>query len=288
MKKFQKWLILWSAVLLTALFQIWYCREYVPRQVVLVQTEMVLEHQPLALDGVRLALISDLHCDRQDTDAGLYRRSAALIRDAAPDAVFFLGDYRNRLPERKNIPPEEIAELMADFVPQGVAAFAIGGNHDAAQKQEKQMEELEKKLLTKGIHFLHNQTVPLSLRGEIVAVGGVDDLPETWAKTGDIWEKCAQKFRILLCHRPEYFASIALDADLMLSGHTHAGQVSLPVLKDRYRVFRWQENYFPRGAFQREDGKQLYVTSGVGTSTLRLRMNCPPEVVILTLKAAGK
>lgn len=287
MKKLQKWLILWSALLLTAFFQILYCREVVPRQVQLVQREIVLPSLPAALDGVRLALISDLHGDRQDIAAGLYRQGAELIRGARPDAVFFLGDYLNRFPAGENLTAEELVQIMEDFVPEGVMALAVTGNHDLWSGNQERMGALAGRLSGSRIRLLQNETVSWHLRGESLEIGGVEDTPECWANVGIFREKDRKTCRILLCHRPEYFLSIAHCADLMLSGHTHGGQIRFPILQERYRGSRWQENYFPAGLSRLEDGKLLYVTSGIGTSTLRLRMNCPPEVVVLTLRSGG-
>ena len=88
---------------------------------------------------------------------------------------------------------------------------------------------------------------------------------------------------LLLSHDPDVFPFVPPRVALTLSGHTHGGQVGIPVVRRRFVPSRYGERYL-RGHVE-EGGRHLYVSSGLGTSGLPVRLLCPPEVVMLTLRS---
>ena len=227
---------------------------------------------PSALDGLRIGMITDVH-HSSVVPADDINRAVMLLKEATPDIVVMGGDYVSFF-DRDYIGP--VAELLAPLsgAPQG--SFAVLGNHD----DEKEMPAA---LSSRGFTVLKDQRTSLTVRGERLDIAGI----RFWTKTpGEIASalKGTGGTTILLAHDPRRLVeAAALDVQLVLSGHTHGGQVIVP------GVGAVAGRKFPvLAGFASRDNTSLFVSRGVGTVYVPIRVNCPPDVAVLTLRSAAE
>ena len=249
-----------------------------PRRLVTVHRTLRLPRWPQALDGLRLGLLSDLHAGAPHAGLPQIARAVERLNAEAPDAILLLGDYMDAHPLwGGRITPELVARELAKLrAPLGT--YAVLGNHDWKQAGDRMWAALH----NAGIEVLENRVVHA---GDVYLAGLADlrarrpDLPGALAGVP------AGAPVVLLAHDPDVFPYVPDRIAITLSGHTHAGQVAIPVLRRFAIPSRYGERY-ARGHIV-EDGRHLYVTSGLGTSGLPLRLLAPPEVVVLELVSAA-
>jgi len=223
---------------------------------------------PAALSGLRIGLLTDVHRSRwmSDDDVAL---AVNMLMIARPDFVVLGGDYVT-WGDRQYIGPsaEALGHLSA---PHGV--FGILGNHD----DDHQMPAA---LAAKGVEVLKDARTRLTINGESLELVGI----RFWTrKASDIASltRGAMGTTILLAHDPRRLTEAsALNIPLVLSGHTHGGQVVLPV------IGAIAAQKFPVVAgIARRGESTIFVSRGIGTVYVPVRLNCPPEVAVLTLQS---
>jgi predicted MPP superfamily phosphohydrolase len=226
-------------------------------------------------DGVRIAQLSDIHVGHMTPEEHV--RSAIETANAAkPDVIALTGDYVNWRRHEAALAGEQLAGLDATRV------VAVLGNHDYFTWGAGVRSALEKD----GYEVLRNQHTIANVRGAPLALIGVDDpvtrhddLDEAFAGVPD------DATRVVLCHAPDRAPAIARrGADLVLSGHTHGGQIYIKGITDR--IMKKVGLHFRRGTFALGDRTTLYVTPGVGFSGVRRRAGegTAAEVAVLTLR----
>ena len=222
---------------------------------------------PPGLDGLRIGLISDTHYSAF-TSLPLIERAVDLLQREAPDLVLLGGDYVTHRDRRY------IADAAKPFArldaPHGV--FGVLGNHDDAI-------EVPRVLRRAGVTVLTDTRMRLSVRGRTIDLLGLDYWTRQPAAISRLVRGRAP-FTIMLAHDPRrVYEASALDIPLVLSGHTHGGQVSLPV------IGALAARKFPVAAGSGRFGSTaLFVSRGVGTVLLPCRIGCPPEVAVVTLR----
>lgn len=220
-----------------------------------------------ALSGLRIGILTDLHRSQAVSHEMAEAAVRALLAEQ-PDLIVLGGDYVTWGDRRYvGAAAEALAPLTA---PHGV--FAILGNHD----DDKDMPAA---LTAKGLTVLRDARTRLQIRGESLDIAGI----RFWTrKVGDIARivRGASTNLILLAHTPSRLPdAVALAIPLMLSGHTHGGQIVLPGLG----AIAAREFPVVAGSARRE-GTAVFVSRGVGTMYVPVRLNCPPEVNILTIE----
>jgi len=218
------------------------------------------------LHGLRIGLITDLHHSTNVPLADLHA-AVKLTLAERPDMIVLGGDYVT-WGDRRYVEPgaEALGPLNA---PHGV--FAILGNHDDDR-------DMPAALAARGFTVLKDARTRITVRGEPLEIVGL----RYWTrKVADIARllRGAEAPAILLAHDPRRLTEAsALDVPLVLSGHTHGGQVVLPLIgapaKRRFPVL---------SGTMRQENTTIFVSRGVGTVYVPVRINCPPEVAILTL-----
>jgi len=224
-----------------------------------------------ALRGIKLLLISDMHAGPFVSDRVLAETFDRLMT-ANPDAIVVVGDLTtSRVREFERV-AWAYRKLNA---PLGV--FAVMGNHDHYTEDPQRLRGL---IEATGIELLHNRSVSLSRGGGKLSLAGIDD----WMSGEpdlDAAVSGASGPVVLLSHNPDVlFEAQQRGVALVLSGHTHAGQIrwpGLPVLVRQSR-FRLDEGRY------RYRGTELIVSRGLGTVGLPLRIACAPEAVLVELR----
>ncbi len=235
------------------------------------------------LEGFRIVHLTDLHIGRQ-LRAPRLRGYLERVNALEPDLIAITGDVFDFDPAFIEEGCHELARLSA---PHGV--YAVLGNHDVYTGADAVSEGLRN--LT-PIRLLRNEWVWIEQGGARLALLGVDDPGRGWTeRVSDhpaldlLAEKAPRDVpRILLAHRPSYFRHAArLGIDLVLSGHTHGGQISLPRPFTHHNISRLIAHW-TRGLFE-EQGSLLYVSRGLGVAGPPVRLNCPREIAHLKLEA---
>ena len=222
---------------------------------------------PPALSGLRIGFLTDFH--RSETVSHeIVARAVQMVMAEAPEMIVLGGDYVT-WGDRRFVGPaaDALAPLAA---PHGV--FAILGNHDDDR-------DMPSALARNHFVVLKDQVTRVSLRGETLDLIGI----RFWTRrASDITRvmKRAGETSILLAHDPRRLTeAAALDIPAVLSGHTHGGQVVLPGLGAIAR------RKFPVVAgLARQENTSLFVSRGIGTVYVPMRINCPPEVALVTLR----
>ena len=230
---------------------------------------------PSAWDGVRIAQITDIHVGRfSDLDDA--RRIVEMTNDLSPDIVVLTGDYVSRADAISRALVEVFRDLRTKW------KFAVLGNHDHWSNAKAVIASLE----TAGIPMLINSHRILDRRNQSLCIAGVDDL---WSSTPgpDVVQALSgvprEIPRILLSHNPDYAERLPSSprVDLMLSGHTHGGQVKLPLLgamRLPINHSKYAEGLVPAPHCA------VFVSRGLGMVGVPIRFNCRPELPLITLK----
>jgi len=226
---------------------------------------------PPALDGLRIGFLTDVH-HSLTVPAGDVTHAVELVMAQRPDLIVLGGDYVT-FGDRRFVGP--VAELLAPLrAPQGV--FAILDNHDDDR-------DMPAALSQRHIEVLKDARTRLEVRGEGLELAGVrfwtrrpEDIARVLRRAGDTV--------LLLAHDPRRLTEAAdLNVPAVLSGHTHGGQVVLPgvgaLARRRFPVLA--------GLGSRKN-TSIFVSRGIGTVYVPVRINCPPEVAIVTLKGRSR
>lgn len=242
---------------------------YARHQLEVTHADVSIVHLPPALAGLRIGLITDVHRSLWVSHEDVARAVTALMIER-PDLVVLGGDYVT-LQDRQYVTPS--AEALAPLAARH-GVFGILGNHDDDH-------EMPAALGKNGVEVLKDARTRLTIKGEMIDLVGI----RFWTKRQiDIAEltRDAAPMTVLLAHDPRRLTeAAALGVPLVLSGHTHGGQVVLPI------VGALAAQKFPVVAgLGRRDRTTMFVSRGVGTVYVPVRLNCPPEVAVLTLQPA--
>lgn len=249
-----------------------------PRRLVTRRVEVRPHGWPAELDGLRIACVADLHTGAPHVGIERLGRVLERLNGLGADLIALLGDYVD--PEvafGRHVAPAAVAgEAAVLSAPLGV--FAVLGNHDWVHAGLR----VPRALAAEGITVLENQARPA---GEHLWVVGLADASTRFPDLERAFAAVPDGAPVLvLSHDPDLFPRLPERATLTLAGHTHGGQVNLPGIRARATPSRYGTRY-ARGV-KREGDRTLFVTSGVGTSRLPVRFLRPPEIVVLTVRAA--
>ncbi len=225
---------------------------------------------------IRLVQISDLHLETFDS---YFQKIAAQVAGLNPDLIVLTGDY---LEEERNI------RGVLDFLrllkaPQGI--FAVQGNWEYWSRLEG--ENLRRHFAGTGVRLLINERADLEVNGQKLSILGLD-----YPSSGDQLRRLQaqadpDRFNLLLSHVPAFpHEHLERSIGLVLCGHTHGGQVRLPLLPPLYLPRfsgRFVAGLYRVGQYD----TPLYVNRGIGTSVLPVRLACRPEITVVELNPLG-
>ena len=250
-----------------------------PARLVVNQQELRLPAWPEELSGLRVAFISDLHVGSPHWGLARLHDLVSRLNAQRPDLILLGGDYLiNDIWFGEHVEADPIAlELSQLRAPLGV--FAVLGNHDWWNNGPKVRAAFE----AHGITVLDDEVRRLHFKGKSFCLLGVRDETERLRSARKELELALPGMPlIVLMHEPDLFADLDERATLTLAGHTHGGQVDLPLLGRRIVPSRFGSRYAAGQIV--ESGRHMFVTTGVGTSILPIRFRVPPEIALLTLR----
>jgi uncharacterized protein len=265
-----KWFSIRLAPLYSALYD---AQMSIGKGVRLTEHRIQLPNFPAGAPPLRAAFLSDLHYG-PTTGRTALRQAWKLIRDANPDVVLLGGDYL--FADERGLPAllKELQRWQQSPPPGGI--YACLGNHDYYAGRDT----VETTLQACGVNVLVNDAVPLPTPWKGIWISGADD---EWCGTPDL-EKAFSRLSpdaaaILLAHNPDICDKPGLRrAGIALCGHTHGGQICLPGGDAPYIPGKHGKEY--SAGLYRHAGQWLFVSRGVGTVGLPLRLFCPPEVTV--------
>ncbi|HEU0025224.1 MAG TPA: metallophosphoesterase [Thermoleophilaceae bacterium] len=249
-----------------------------PRRVQRSEETLELPGWPPKLSGFRVGVIADLHVGAPHVPLAQVDRLVAWMNEQRPDLVVLLGDYASpRVLGGRRVPPGPVAASLGKLrAPRSV--YAVLGNHDWWVHGRAMGDALT----AAGIRVLENEAE----RTGQVWVAGLADLREREPSIGEAFGAIPEGEPVLaLSHDPDLFPFIPDRVALTLSGHTHGNQVNVPVLRNLVTPSHFGTRY--GGGHVVEEGRHLFVSRGVGTSTLPGRFRAPPEVSVLELQSAS-
>ncbi|MEM7226276.1 MAG: metallophosphoesterase [Pseudomonadota bacterium] len=243
-------------------------------------TEVPLETSkwPAGRAPLKIVALADLHTGAPHVDVAKLDEVVAEINGLEPDIVVLLGDYVIQgVLGGRFVAPEETARSLAALAP-AQGTYAVLGNHDWWHDGDQVRAALE----SAGIVVLDDQAVRLALPdGPIWIAGIADDMTQNPNPRRVIRPIPKDEPVIAIAHDPAVFPDVPQRVVVTLAGHTHGGQVYIPFYGAPVIPGRAPRRY--AYGHIRENGKDLYVSSGLGTSILPVRFNMPPEIAVITL-----
>ncbi len=255
-----------------------------PNRPIVVRKQIALRRWPERLNGFTIAMLSDFHYDPYFSVHPL-RAAVPMVNKLRPDLIVLTGDFVSVPIEDQN--REKAAEMVdpcAELLQQMQCKhglWAVLGNHD----DETDPVRVTEGLAQKGIPVLGNRSVAIERDGARFWLSGVNDVLSWTADLGESLKPVpADEPVVLLAHEPDYADEVkSYPVDLQLSGHSHGGQIRIPFLPPVYlpplaKKYIW--------GLYKLGGLTLYTNPGLGTIGIAARLNCPPEITLITLHRA--
>lgn len=258
---------------------------------------------PAAWEGERVAQISDWQVGMWLDNEPTVRDAVERIIEERPALVLITGDFVYGPAEGSEEELETVGELLRPLSEAGLPTYAVLGNHDYGVHGQDTIpdvtlaQRVRRTLEAAGVRVLHNEAVALpppdgdaQAAPPLYLVGIGPHEPDEDNPEAALAEVPGGAARIMMMHNPKTFETLpASVAPLAVAGHTHGGQIRVPFTPEwTWLDFAWGENVHADGWIDGygAPGNQLYVNRGIGFSKIPLRINCPPELTLFTLRAA--
>lgn len=240
--------------------------------------DIALPDLPPALEGYRIGHATDLHRGFLVSEAFLAEALNGITR-LSPDLILVTGDLVHRSARYAESCGRALAQLSA---PDGV--YAVWGNHD---HWTREIDAVRNGLRGSGLRILENESVRMERQGTSWDLCGVDSFTGGRPDLSRTVRNAGPGFRLLMAHEPDVADQAgALDISLQLSGHSHGGQVRLPSFGAPLLPPLGRK--YPYGLAAAAGGRtQVYTSAGLGVVFPPIRLNCPPEIALITLRRAA-
>jgi len=256
-----------------------------PNRPRIVRHEFFLQRWPERMNGFTIAVLSDFHYDPYFSIHPL-RAAIAMVNRLRPDLIALTGDFVS-VPlvgdEAKGALTAEPCALLLRRMTARHGLWAVMGNHDDATDPAHVTHALQ----AENIQVLANQSEPIEQDGARFWLAGVNDVMSGTADLSKTVRRIpAGEAVILLAHEPDFADEASqYPIDLQLSGHSHGGQIRIPFLPPLYlpelaKKYIWGTYHV--------GPLTLHTSAGLGTVGIPMRLNCPPEITLLTLRQLAK
>lgn len=235
----------------------------------MVITEYFVEDK--ALSGIKVVFAGDFHVKPHQKKR--LKEIVEIINCQNPDIVLSTGDFPSGHTKFLTMPIEDIAKEFRNITAE-YGFYTSLGNHDQYFGTDYVKEKLEKN----NINVLYNSNKKVTINGKDVYIAGIQYKP----KDISLIEKSLQNTKqptIMLTHSPDEITKMPNNINLILAGHTHGGQIVLPIIGPLFTASKYHKKYVY--GFINDNGKKLITTKGIGVSILPFRFNCPPEIVVI-------
>lgn len=286
-----------AAIAVALLLLLAYAYFVEPRRLVVNIQDLPVKGLDPAFDGLKIVAIGDIHGGSNYVTDERIREVVRLANEQQPDLIVLLGDYVSQgysvepLRERRlKMPMETIADDLSGLHAR-LGVYAVLGNHDGWYNDGIVARELKRI----GCIVLQNEVASIEVNGRSLRLAGLKDHLELAPRWTQISADTKQMLGngdgqiILLEHSPDILPtvtaenSISPDLRLILAAHTHGGQVWLPFIGAPVVPSSYGQQYL--AGHIRENGVDMFVTTGIGTSVLPFRFLVPPEIAVLTLRS---
>ena len=243
----------------------------------LIVKEYKIENKdlPKSFDGIKIIHFSDVHYG-STVDEKYLKKIVDLINKQNPDIVFFTGDFIDKRANLKESEIQNIKNILSE-IESPLGKFAVNGNHDIKHL------ETYKKIMNDNFIMLDNTEKLIYYKESTpISVVGLTDRSETKVDY-EILDQDNTYYRFILAHEPDEFNKIKdYSFNILLSGHSHNGQVRLPLIGAIYTPIGSKTYY---DEYYKIDNKEIYVSNGIGTFTLDIRFNSTPSINLYRLYA---
>ncbi len=263
-----------------------------PNRLVINEQRLEIKDWDPAFDGLKIVAVGDIHGGSNGGSAENIRNIVKNVNEQNADVVVLLGDYiseQNSDSSKLNMPMEVVADNLAGIKAK-YGVFAVLGNHDGFFGDEKVAAELTRV----GYKVLQNEIVPIERNGHKLRILGLKDHMKLdfWRSFKTEMQKTVAKYPqegglLILEHSPDTLVAIG-DANvfgdqyrLMLAAHTHGGQIWFPILGSLIIPSSYGQKY--AYGHVRDYNRDMFVTTGTGTSVLPFRFLVPPEIAVLNI-----
>lgn len=270
--------VIFVSLLVIGLFLAVYAFVIEPDRLVVRETAINLPAWPAEFKGLRIATISDIHAGAPHINLDKLRQLVEMTNAQQPDLILLAGDFVIQgVIGGKAIKPETFAAELKNLKARD-GIFATLGNHDWVYNAAQVRQALE----AVGIQVLENETVRVEQNGQHLWLTGFSDAWEGNPKVIETLKQVTDESPIIaFTHNPDLFPGIPNRVALTIAGHTHGGQVSLPLIGRLVVPLKFGKRY--AAGHITEDGKHLFVTTGIGTSIIPVRFGVTPEISLLTI-----
>ncbi len=255
-------------ILLVISLLVLYSRYIEPYNLKLKEYKIESKNIPDSFDGLKIIHFSDVHYGRT-VDLKYLNKIVNLINKQKPDLVFFTGDFIDKDIKLKKEELEEVKNTLSK-IESTLGNFAVSGNHDI-----KSLSDF-KTILDGNFTILNNEERLIYFKDTTpISIVGLSDMSNTKVNY-EVFEKENPYYRIVLAHEPDELKNIKkYSLNIMLSGHSHNGQIRIPFIGPIITPIGSKTYY---DEFYNVDGINLYVSNGIGTSTINFRFLSQPSI----------